>query len=88
MGAAWFSETLVSCHNITRRYDPEDHDLNIHRTESLKISVSKYVSQEINEKKYVHVSSQNAVQNYSLKLCNKSVENVAKFRYLGKRVTS
>jgi hypothetical protein len=30
MEAAWFSETLVACHN------PEDHDVNLRRLENLK----------------------------------------------------
>jgi hypothetical protein len=36
--AARSSKTSVSCHNITRRHNPEDHDLNIHRC-ALRICV-------------------------------------------------
>jgi hypothetical protein len=36
MGAALPSETLVSYRITTRRYNPEDHDFNLHRRENLK----------------------------------------------------
>jgi hypothetical protein len=36
MEAACFSETLVPYHITTRRYNPEDHGLNIHRRENPK----------------------------------------------------
>jgi hypothetical protein len=31
MVAASFSETMVSYHNTTRRHNPDDRDLNVHR---------------------------------------------------------
>jgi len=34
--AASFSETMVSYHNTTRRHNPDDLDLNLHRRENLK----------------------------------------------------
>jgi len=34
--AAIFSETLVTYRNTTRRQNPEDLDLNLHRRENLK----------------------------------------------------
>jgi len=30
------SETLVSCHDITRHHSPRDHDTNLHRRENFK----------------------------------------------------
>jgi len=36
MDAAWSSEMLVCYHIATRRYNPEDCDLNLHRRENLK----------------------------------------------------
>jgi hypothetical protein len=34
--AAWFSETLVSYQNTTRRHNPEDLDLNLYRRKNLR----------------------------------------------------
>jgi len=31
----WSSETSISCHNMTRYHNPEDHDINLHRRENL-----------------------------------------------------
>jgi hypothetical protein len=41
--AAWTSETSVSYHNITRRHNSEDLDLNLHRREGLKSRISLQV---------------------------------------------
>jgi len=34
--AVFFSETLVSYHITTRRHNPQDYDLNLHRSADLK----------------------------------------------------
>jgi hypothetical protein len=36
--AAYFSETLVSAHKTTRRYNPENDSVDVHLCESLKTS--------------------------------------------------
>jgi len=37
------SGTLVSQHNTTRRHNPEDLDLNLHRCENLKFRVIDFL---------------------------------------------
>jgi hypothetical protein len=39
MEATWTTETLVSCHHITRRHNPEDLDLKHHHHEGFKTLV-------------------------------------------------
>jgi len=41
MEAAWSSETVVSYHKTTGRYNPEDLDLNLHCRENLKSGCSE-----------------------------------------------
>jgi hypothetical protein len=43
MEAAWASETSLSYHNTTLRYNPEELDLNHHRRESLKTRINPFV---------------------------------------------
>jgi hypothetical protein len=40
MEAARSSETLVSYHITTRRHNPEDYDLNLHRRDKVKVKLS------------------------------------------------
>jgi hypothetical protein len=59
-------------------------------TETL-IDASKEVSLEVNEEKtkYMLLSrDQNAGQNHNIKVGNRSSENLAQFKYLGKTVTN
>jgi hypothetical protein len=36
MESAWASEMLVSYHDIRRRHNPEELDLNLHRRDNIK----------------------------------------------------
>jgi hypothetical protein len=41
--AAWTSETLACYHNITRRQNPEDLNMNLHSREKLKNRTMKFL---------------------------------------------
>jgi len=41
-------ETMVPCHNTTRRHIPEDLYLNLHRRENLKSHDAKWLKYSIN----------------------------------------
>jgi hypothetical protein len=54
------------------------------------LNANREVGREVNAEgaPYIFMSQQNAVKNHNIKIANKSVENVAKFRYFAVTLTA